>query len=485
MPWDPEWESDRAGVYSASGSASVDQGYDDENDDVRDEEETNGHYDNPPERQSGQAEYVGDSQEEDEAGWETGDQMEVDDELSLPHQQTDPTPDRDPNVTPRPKQKVVGLAVPRSAQVQVVLHSSPKKEAYTVIPDELSADELVTSDVLPGLRPQSFYKSSANQPLKPLPLNEIESSAANLTAPADDTPQPKKRGRPKGWRPGHGSYSTTSTPGSKVKKPPARPPGSGKPGRPPGKFKPDGEPRGKPGRKPAPTGRQLYMKLNPRFPIFLCEWEGCPAELHNLETLRKHVLIVHGRPPISPPSPHSSSSSSSSSTSSDKHSDDGVIVCKWSTCLSSPIPRFVDEFRAHMEEAHLIPFAWHCGDGPKNTSANPQPQNPSQLPNYLFDAEGRQVTPSVKDQQIETEDDRKRRVARINALLEKRDENAPDEPEYGQEDMIAITKILNEKRKRQKELREYAEWVTGGDGPVLGEEEREERRTWRGQFNLA
>ncbi|KAK4180341.1 hypothetical protein QBC36DRAFT_320380 [Triangularia setosa] len=474
MSWDPEWESDGAVGYSASGSTSVDPIYDDEHGDVKDEERTNGHHENQQSAPNRQADYVGDSQEEEEGGWKLKDQMDVDDELAQQHM--DPSPERDPDVTSRPKQRVVGLVGPRAAQVQAVFYSSPKKEAYTVAPDGLSADELVTSDVLPGLRPQSFYKT--NQPPKILPPSEIQRPVSNTTDPTNDTPQPKKRGRPKGWRPGQ-DYSTSTpgaTPGSKVKKPSGRPPGSGKPGRPPGKFKPKGEPRGKPGRKPTPTARQVYLKLNPRFPVFICEWKGCPAQLHNLETLRKHILIVHGQPSISPPS------SSSSSISVDNRSDDGLIVCKWSTCLSSPTPRFENDFRIHVEEAHLIPFAWHCGDGPQNTSCNPQPQITPQLPKYLFDEEGRQVTPSVEDQQIETEDDRKRRYARINALIERRDQNAPDEPEYEPEQMIVITKSLHERKRRQKELRDYADYVMGLDGAVLGEGEKEERMRWRGQL---
>ncbi|KAK4202588.1 hypothetical protein QBC40DRAFT_276207 [Triangularia verruculosa] len=475
MPWDPGWESDGVAGHAASGSASVDQGYDDENGEVMDEEETNGHYENHHLQENEEVDYVGDSQEEEEGGWEPEDSMDVDDELAQPHQHMNSMLHQDPDVTPRPKQRVVGLAVPRAAQVQVVLHSSPKKEAYTVIPDELSADELVTSDLLPGLKPKSFYKSS--QPPKPLPLSEVEPSVSNTSEPTSDTPQLKKRGRPKGWRPGHGPYSTP-TPGSKVKKPQGRPPGSGKPGRPPGKLKPNGEPRGKPGRKPAQTARKQYDELNPKFPVFICEWQDCPARLHNLETLRRHILIVHGHPSRSPPA-----SPSASSVSADEPIDDGLIICEWAACHVTPTPRTEEDFRSHLEEAHLIPFAWHCGDGPQNTSAIATPQPPSELPGYLFDAEGRQVTPSMGNPEVETDEERKRRIARMHALKTLAAQNAedePDEPELDEAQIISIEEAMMEKLRRRQELMDYAAYVLELDG--LEEGEKEERMKWRGQM---
>ncbi|KAK4656150.1 hypothetical protein QC762_308750 [Podospora pseudocomata] len=491
MPWNPEWEAEGAAGNSASGSVSADQGYEhangegrEEGDDDDGEEETNGRRNNHQPRQNGRTGHVEDSQdeqEEEEEEWE-GDQMDVDDELPEEHQLLDLTPQRDSDTTPIPKQRVFGLAVPKSERFQVVLHSSPKKVAYTVITqEELSADELVTADVLPSLRPHGFY-GTGQQTLKSSKVNEIERSASNTSEPTDDTAQSRKqRGRPKGWRPRQ-AYST-STPGSttsnKVKKSVGRPLGSGKAGRPSGKLKPDGESRGRPGRKPAQTARDQYKKLNPKFPVFICEWEGCPAQLHNLETLRKHIFIVHGQPEV-PPAP--SSSSSAVAGPDEKHSDDGLIVCKWAKCISSPTPRFQDDFRTHVEEVHLVPFAWHCGDGPQNTSVSPKPEVmlPA-LPKYLFDEEGRQVTPSVADQQLETDEDKRRRVSKIAALTEKANENAPDEPEYDEKQMELIIAFMEKRNLRQRELKKYAEWVTG-EGVILPVEEKEERDKWRGRL---
>lgn len=98
---------------------------------------------------------------------------------------------------------------------------------------------------------------------------------------------------------------------------------------------------------------------------FLCEWMGCKAELHNLETLMKHVIIIHGR-----------------------KTRDLVRVCGWGKCgmkseeidendelLGDPDAEMNKEvftskkdWMKHIEEKHLVPFSWHMGDGPKATS---------------------------------------------------------------------------------------------------------------------
>jgi hypothetical protein len=99
----------------------------------------------------------------------------------------------------------------------------------------------------------------------------------------------------------------------------------------------------------------------PVFIPFICEWKGCPAELHNLETLEAHVLNVHN-----------------------KKQPSGNRVCLWGKCgvkheptdeaTEFPTPDEPHEFKSkaewkdHINQRHLIPFAWHMGDGPKGTS---------------------------------------------------------------------------------------------------------------------
>jgi hypothetical protein len=134
-----------------------------------------------------------------------------------------------------------------------------------------------------------------------------------------------------------------------------------------------GRPRIYPLSKSKPTGRPRKYDpkpVTPKFISFLCEWKDCKAELHNLETLRRHVYSVHA-----------------------KVQESGAIACRWSRCgltrqahdestpkstpKSTPEPKFVhephefagmQEFKGHMEKVHLIPFAWHMGDGPRGST---------------------------------------------------------------------------------------------------------------------
>ena len=102
--------------------------------------------------------------------------------------------------------------------------------------------------------------------------------------------------------------------------------------------------------------------FSPIYKVYKCGWEGCKAELHNLETLQKHVRKVHC-----------------------KRVDGGDIPCLWSQCgklnlvhdeisgVEKRVHRpyvFSSEalWEAHMGKQHLETFAWALGDGP---SAHP------------------------------------------------------------------------------------------------------------------
>ncbi|KAI6244540.1 hypothetical protein HI914_07277 [Erysiphe necator] len=133
---------------------------------------------------------------------------------------------------------------------------------------------------------------------------------------------------------------------------------------------------------------------------FKCEWEGCRAELMNMEILRKHVYVAHG-----------------------KKFQDRSRRCLWGRCgqawkdsyikdgtttspdsndmATNPGPIYSTrrDWKEHMEESHLIPFSWHMGDGPCG-SRLAKPSTVWHQP-YLFFADGRQTTPSVASQPIE------------------------------------------------------------------------------------
>lgn len=167
--------------------------------------------------------------------------------------------------------------------------------------------------------------------------------------------------------------------------------------------------------------REMYLRSKPKYTPFGCEWydtkkfpgedEGkCPAELQNLETLRLHVHLVHGN-----------------------HTP---YVCKWAKCArkaGTDVENYetADALRDHMEEAHLIPYSWHMGDGYQNRGIDTLKvkKKPEELPDYLF-KDGIQVTPSVRDQQFEDTAAMQERKKRLREIQRQAQENAPTEQEY-------------------------------------------------------
>lgn len=88
------------------------------------------------------------------------------------------------------------------------------------------------------------------------------------------------------------------------------------------------------------------------------------------------------------------------------------------------------DWHSHLEEAHLVPFGWHVGDGPCNTSGmrTKLPDNSQDvLPDFLMGSDGQQVTPSIKDQELEDFATWKDNRRKLKELLIQRDENLPDE----------------------------------------------------------
>ena len=190
---------------------------------------------------------------------------------------------------------------------------------------------------------------------------------------------------------------------------------TGRPGR-PAKPKPIGAPfghakrRGRPPKAPSPLPWQVYRSLQTSFVAFLCEWSGCRAELHNLDTLRRHISVVHCRKAAAAP-----------------------FICRWGACAqkssaSSECQVFPDEpsLREHVEEAHLVPFSWHVGDGPRNSGGPVKhPLDEDEIPGYLKDEQGNQVTPSIRDQQVEDFATFKQNRQKLKDLLIQMNENLP------------------------------------------------------------
>ncbi|GAB1313247.1 hypothetical protein MFIFM68171_03457 [Madurella fahalii] len=430
MPYDPEWISDEDGIgYMATpGAAEV----------------------SAAGENSGQAEQQSEDDEEHRI-FDEGEGMDVD----LPQPDLSANYKEHAAATPRNRPFGPVAALGKPSQVAVVLHSSPRRDGFTPA-DELSDEEgnanLVTSDI--AAKPKIKRPELSAARVAAVVPSERQATAASSPLPTV-TPQPKKRGRPFGWRLGSGPYSamTGGVPSSTPRPKPTKPVAS------------DQKPRRRPGRKPAPTARQVYLKLNPHFVSFRCEWENCPAELQNLETLRRHLLVVHGRP-SSPPRP--------------SRLPPPDLTCRWTSCTHPSLPSR-ESFAAHIEKAHLSPFLWHVGDGPRNTPPWAKPDT-SPLPTYLFDAQGMQVTPSIRDQQFENDDDRKKRQVRIHRIIQQRDSNAPEEPQYTQEELAEMAAVMGEKQARQRMFREYADRVcekTDGEGDGEGRRGRYGPE-WRG-----
>ncbi|EFX04655.1 hypothetical protein CMQ_1583 [Grosmannia clavigera kw1407] len=219
-------------------------------------------------------------------------------------------------------------------------------------------------------------------------------------------------GRPKGWRPGmsyrevalrnlgvDGDATSTVllTPQKKSKDPAHRMP---RQRRIAGSQKPNYVLKRK-GRPPLlsieAVQRSIFLNSKAVFRPFLCEWAGCRAELQNMATLRKHVVVVHGR----------------------------AAKCCWRKCAERTMPPALpttgaggegETLMEHIEYNHLAPAEWHQGDGFANSGclgppalrigARAEDGGPGHLatvhlPRYLLDEEGNQVTPLLQDPLLE------------------------------------------------------------------------------------
>jgi hypothetical protein len=209
------------------------------------------------------------------------------------------------------------------------------------------------------------------------------------------------------------------------------------------------KPRGRPPKKPPPTPRGIYVALKPRFEAYRCEWAGCPAELHNMATLRTHVLKVHG----------------------------GQEHCMWSSCahknaVATVAPAEPGEGRGtggqeragsdasdvlttdllldHIETKHLVPIQWLRGDGyntgpisPTKTTTTATYEidpDPPPIPSYLLDKDGKQVTPWVWYQEVEDNATRLARKKRLRQVLMQMNEEAPsEEEEFAEGDAMEVS----------------------------------------------
>ncbi len=324
---------------------------------------------------------------------------------------------------PSPAQEASTSVQPQESSVPTVLKSVTPLSFYgqnditrtdsrSWVENGSGSDALSSSRIQPSLSPGP---SSAPRRVRPPKSSsfviEIPSMAPQKRRPPENTeqnppvhPNSKKRGRPfKTTESAARAAAATSDSTDGISKKRGRP------------FK---------------VRTQLEIPVpEPEYIPFICEWKGCPAELQNRETLEVHVFNVHS-----------------------KKQPSGNRFCLWGKCgakhetdkaIDSQPNNEPNEFRSkaewkdHVTQQHLIPFAWHMGDGPKGTSlcmfseslhhcgketlllimfAATKPK--SDIAPWLMDNNGRHITPSVKDQLIEEGRAKDNNAKRFNRKVE-------------------------------------------------------------------
>lgn len=149
----------------------------------------------------------------------------------------------------------------------------------------------------------------------------------------------KRKGRPVGWRKSVHSKAAVAAAGGEVPPPSVV-------NKPSSNYNYNGEKR-RPGRPPKQIAQSVSVEPEANFNVFKCEWEGCTAELHNLDILRKHVIKLHG-----------------------KKTEENDYECFWKDCLdqgedASFVFTEMTGWLEHIEKMHLKPMARLLGDGPR------------------------------------------------------------------------------------------------------------------------
>ncbi|KAH6676020.1 hypothetical protein F5X68DRAFT_38180 [Plectosphaerella plurivora] len=324
---------------------------------------------------------------------------------------------------------------PASARIAVVLPSPGLHASHYADLDELDED-VAPANLISDLSPQ--FRRLAAQAAKSVSLSnhsiaygesadepdELAQPRAKLQSRTQKAHPPKKRGRPKGYRPSLGKIVQDADHIATVrKKEGARPQRAADKGT--SYYLGPPKRKGRPAKGLTATPREIYDALKPEFIRFICEWEGCKAELHNLETLERHTKVVHVKATTARECPAS---------------------CRWGKCrvprdsLSARTFGTPEELQRHVDEAHMSLQRWYVGDGPKV----PAPGEAAKLeradddvavPAYLLDKDGNQVTPWIRDQKEEDMQTYRDRKRKLKSLQLEWDKNAPDEGEVYDEDL--------------------------------------------------
>ncbi|KAI5195813.1 hypothetical protein AUEXF2481DRAFT_4918 [Aureobasidium subglaciale EXF-2481] len=214
-------------------------------------------------------------------------------------------------------------------------------------------------------RNQQTQKMSAT----PVPGQPIGYSAFRSTQVDENGKPIKRRGRPVGWRKSVHSKAALAAaaggglPVSSAPKPSAAQRQSrGQPS-----YAPPKQRRTKQA-KPVVENKEPEIEFN----VYKCDWEDCGSELHNIDTLRKHVLKLHG-----------------------KKTSEGDYECAWFGCFQEEEVTAFDDLGSwmeHMENVHVKPLSKTLGDGPRSGLSDHHSEKSGA---YLSDSFGRQVTPII------------------------------------------------------------------------------------------
>ncbi|KAH8677342.1 hypothetical protein BX600DRAFT_430693 [Xylariales sp. PMI_506] len=309
---------------------------------------------------------------------------------------SDIIPPNDHNSKIKPRNALPGT--PSKSQLVVLINSSPQRpQSHAAAFDEqvhLDADAIVPAT--------AAYPTKTGTPR---PISNVQQSRMG-----PDAEPPRKRGRPKGWKPGMSYAELRGDPHPRDWRKPA-PKKSVRSGSSTPVAASDTKRRGRPPKGLNVPLREYYLRSKPEYIPFACEWQDntaavcCPAELQNLETLRRHVFLVHGK----------------------TH----PLICCWARCPQlSRVFSNEEAFRNHLIKAHLDRYAWYMGDGIQNRNPLGLHSGPNQLPRYLFDKDGNLVTPSIMSQEFEHSAGMAERRRQLREIRRRADENAPTEEEY-------------------------------------------------------
>ena len=322
-----------------------------------------------------------------------------------------------PHLPPASRPQDPAAAAPSAPSTSRVSAAIPaatpaSRSSFPKVPDEV---DVVTSDLIrPARQPRAV--SALPGPIAAVAAATVLApEQSRNSSPGTETPM-RRRGRPRGWRPGMSYATMRGNPSPARAQARIAATGSEQPGR----------RRGRPPKLASPPPQAIYRSLQADFLAYLCEWRGCRAELHNLDTLRRHIYKVH---------------TGTEEDEGEHHS------CRWAECaLDGAGLRSAQELGDHVERAHLVPMSWHVGDGPDNTSGRERKRKrrkapgtaneedgdeeegeEEEIPDYLRDRHGKQVTPSVAQQRVEDLAAWQTSRRKLRELLRRRDENLPSE----------------------------------------------------------